>query len=240
MARRGRLVAVEGGSASGKTTLVAQAARTHDWRALPEAFDRLDPAPSLEFASAHELARLEATLLAEEARRYREARRLCASGVTVLADTGFLGPLTYTFGLVKLGLAPVSVATSLTTRARSMVRAGRLGIPDLTVYLRTTSRERVDRARASTSRHPPGLFARHEAVGRFERRLFEREFSAVRPTGVRVLRADRPTAVLAHRLGAIIRSDPMHPASRGEALALLARLGRPVPAIRRSTVRPNR
>jgi len=240
MARRGRLVAVEGGSASGKTTLVAHAAPTQGWRALPEALDRLDPAPSLEFASPRELARLEATLLAEEARRYREARQLCANGVTVLADTGFLGPITYTFGLVRLGLAPASVATSLMTSARSMVRSGKLGIPDLTIYLRTTARERVDRARMSASRHPAGLFARHEAVGRFERRLFERDFPAVRPTGVRVLRADRPAAVLARRLGTIVRADRGRSASRGEALALIARLGRPAPAIRRTTVRPNR
>ena len=240
MVRRGRLVAVEGGSASGKTSLVTRAAHTLGWRALPEAFDRLDPAPSLAFASAPELVQLEARLLAEETRRYRDARRLCAAGFSVLADTGFLGPLTYTLGLVELELAPASLANELVTRARSLVRAGRLGIPDLTVYLRTTARERVDRARAGSSRHPAGLFRRHEAVGRFERRFFERDFSAVRPTGVRILRADGPTVVLARRLGRIVTADRVPPASRGEALALLARLEVPAPEIRRSTGRPNR
>ena len=110
MHSRGRLVALEGGSASGKSTLVTAAARTFGWRPLAEAFDRLDPAPSLDFDSPRELLRLEATLLAEEVRRYHEARRLTERGATVLADTGFLGPLTYTLGLVERGRAPASVA----------------------------------------------------------------------------------------------------------------------------------
>ncbi|HYB79049.1 MAG TPA: hypothetical protein VEG66_04730 [Thermoplasmata archaeon] len=240
MARRGRLVAVEGSSASGKTTVVAAAAHALGWRTLPEAFDRLDPALSLDFASPHDLRRLEETLLAEEARRYEEARRLCARGVTVLADTGFLGPLTYTFGLVNLGLAPAAVATELVTSARSLVRAGRLGLPDVTVYLRTTAHERAGRARADPSQHPPELFPRHEAVGRFERRFLERELAAVRPAGLCILRAHGPTAALARRLARIVEATPVRPASRGDALALLARLGRPAREIRRSTLRPNR
>ena len=240
MVRRGRLVAVEGGSASGKTTLVAAAASALGWRALPEAFDRLDPAPSLEFGSARELTQLEATLLAEEARRYREARRLCATGITVLADTGFLGPLTYTIGLVQLGYAPATVTASLLARARSLVESGRLGLPDLTVYLRTTAPERMGRARADGSRHPPRLFARHEAVGRFERRFFERELASVRPSGFRTLRADAPTAVLTRRLRAIVTTADARPASRDETLALLTRLARPARGMRRSVVRPNR
>jgi len=240
MARRGRLVAVEGGSASGKTTLVAAAAHTLGWRPLPEAYDRLDPAPSLDFDSPRELLRLEATLLAEEAKRYREACQLCATGLTVVADTGFFGPLTYTLGLGELGLAPESVAAALVRSARSLVMAGRLGLPDLTVYLRTTARERAGRARADARRHPPDLWLRHEAVGRFERRFLERELSAVRPTGFRVLRADGPATVLARRLRTIVATLPSRPASRADALALLARLDRPARGFRRSTVRPNR
>ena len=240
MAQRGRLVAVEGGSASGKTSLVRAAAHTFGWRPLPEAFDRLDPAPSLGFASGRELLQLEVTLLAEETRRFQEAQRLCAAGATVLADTGFLGPVTYTLGLAELGLAPATVAAELLTRARFWVGTGRLGLPDLTVYLRTTARERTARSRAGARSHPPELFRRHEAVGRLERRVFEREMPEVCPVGVRLLRADRPTAALVRRLGAVVGATPLRSASRAETLALLARLARPVRGIRRSAVGPNR
>ena len=133
MRRPGALVAVEGGSAAGKTTLVRVACHQFGWRPLAEAVDRLDPAPSLEFASSAELLRLEATLLAEEVHRYAEARRWCERGATVLADTGFFGPLTYTLGLVELRLAPRSIADDLARSVRALVSAGRLGIPDLTV-----------------------------------------------------------------------------------------------------------
>jgi len=240
MAHRGRLIALEGGSASGKTTLVKAAARAFGWRPLPEALDRLDPAPSLEFDSPKGLLLLEGTLLAEEAQRYREARRLRDRGVTVLADTGFLGPLTYTLGLVELGRAPASVGRSLIRSVRAMVRRGTLGMPDLTVYLATTRAERRRRARAGARRHPPALFTRHEAVGAVERRFFEEEFPSTRPDRFRLLRAGSPPSVLARRLGSLVESGQVRPASRADSIAIVMALRLETPPGRRPNLRPNR
>ena len=227
MVRRGRLVAVEGGSASGKTTLVRVAGRTLGWRPLPEAFDRLDPAPSLEFDSARALLELEAALLSEEVRRYREARELCERGATVLADTGFLGPLTYTRGLVDLGLAPPAAYRRLAAEGRSLVQHGNLGIPDLTVYLRTTSTERSRRARRSIGRHPASVFPRHDAVGAVEQRFFGTEFPAVVPGRFRSLRANVPPATLGRRLRSIVEEGPETPSTPTDALAVLDALRLP-------------
>ena len=57
---------------------------------------------------------------------------------------------------------------------------------------------------------------------------------------LRVLRADAPASVLARRLRAIVETVPTRRSSRGEALALLARLRRPPREDRRARVGPNR
>jgi len=227
MVRRGRLVAIEGASASGKTTLMRAAAKTFGWRPLSEAFDRLDPTPSLEFRSSQELLRLEGVLLAEEVRRYREARLLCRRGVTVLADTGFLGPLTYTRGLVELGRAPASVGRTIERTVRALVRRGALGIPDLTVWLDASAAERRRRARGDARRHPLTLFPRHEAVGLVERRTLEAAFRSVLPGRFSVLRGRGRPGDLARHLGELVRAALAPPSSRTEGLALLDRLDRP-------------
>lgn len=240
MARRGRLVAIEGRSAAGKTTLVLEAASKLGWQPLREAWDRLDPAPSLEYGSPHELLLLEGTLLAEEVRRFAEARARSAQGATVLADTGFFGPLTYTWGLVEVGRAPAVVARTVERSVRSLVRRGKLGLPDLTVYLETTARERDRHGRADPLRHPPGLVPRHEAVGAVEQRFFEEEFPAALPDRFRVLRARAgpPGPVLTLR-ALVAEADPV-PASRAEGLALLSLLRVPPPPRRRPAAGPNR
>jgi len=241
MVRPGRLVAVEGGSASGKTTLVRVTARRLGWRPLAEAVDRLDPSPSIEFASPRELLQLEETLLAEEVRRYREARAWCHGGFTVIADTGFLGPLTYTRGLVDLHRAPGSVMRTLERSARALVAKGALGIPDLTVYLRTTPRERAFRARSSAPAHPSGLRARHEAVGRVESRLYREVFPRLLPDRFRTLRAKAGPIPLSARLSAIASAgDGGPPSNRSEARWVVAAVHRPVLARRGPTVGPNR
>jgi len=238
---RGRLVALEGGSASGKSTLVRVAARRYGWRPLSEAVDRLDPSPSIEFDSSLELLRLEETLLAEETHRYREARRLCEQGETVLADTGFLGPVTYTLGLVTIGGSPASVGRTLVRSARSLVRRGALGVPDLTVYLHTTARERAARARRDAERHPRRLRARHEAVGRFERMLFEEVLPQVLPGRFFQLRARSAPVSLARHLEAVLsRAGTARRPSRAEALAVVSTLEGWTGKARRSVVGPNR
>jgi AAA domain len=237
---RGRLIAVEGASAAGKTTLVSSAARRYGWQALPEAFDRLDPTPSLEFHSARGLLRLEGLLLAEESRRYREARRVLRRGGTVLADTGFLGPVTYTWGLVRLGQAPASVARRLEESARVLVERGVLGIPDLTVYLGTTVAERRRRARADPDRHPAALASRHEAVGRVERSLFETALPAALPERFRTLLGRGDPRTLVARLRAEVDSSRPVPASRAEARVVLSRLRPPAGGTRGKNAGPNR
>ena len=240
MVRRGLLLALEGASGSGKTTLVRAATRALGWQPLPEAYDRLDPAPSLAFASSRELRLLEGTLLSEETRRFRAAVRACSAGRTVLADTGFFGPLTYTWGLVRLGRAPAAVGRSLSRSARSLAREGALGLPDLTVYLRTTTAERRRRARADARHHPAPLLSRHEAVGRFERRYFTELFPSALPGRFLELRADAAPATLVGRLRAIVEAADGVPASRADALAVLARLPPSRRRRRRSSLRPNR
>jgi hypothetical protein len=164
----GRLVAVEGPSAAGKTRVIREAAGRFDTLSLPEAYDRLRPRPSLRWRSPGELLRLEQRLLREEARRYLEARRLVRMGATVLADTGFLGPLTYTRGLVRHGEAPPHVLTELTRTARELAAGGRWGLPEAYLYLRTPAGERRRRARQDLRGHPAGLQALHQEVAREE------------------------------------------------------------------------
>ncbi len=238
--RRGRLVAVEGGSGAGKTTLVRAAHEAFGWEPLAEAFDRLDPAPSLEYRSSQELLRLEGTLLAEEERRYREGERSCAEGRTVVADTAFFGPLTYTWGLVGLGRAPRSVATSITRAARALVRQRTLGLPDLVVFLDTTARVRSARARSDRAHHPHSLFLRHESVGRLERRYYEELLPTVLPDRVQRLDGRLPPERLAVALRETVDRARWGPPASRDALAAIRLLPSLVEGARHSRGRPNR
>jgi thymidylate kinase len=169
---RGRLVAVEGPSASGKSRAVRGASRRLGATVLPEAYDRIRPALALTWTSAAGLRRLERRLLRDDGRRYREGRERSTGGATVLADTGFLGPLTYTAGLVRLGLAPRPVLVDLLQRARASEAEGQWGLPDAIVYLRTPLAERRRRAEGDPQRHPAHLRRRHEAVATEESRFY--------------------------------------------------------------------
>jgi hypothetical protein len=240
MTKRGRLIAVEGPSASGKSTLVRLASQRLGWMPLPEAFDRLDPAPSLEFGSPRELLRLEGTLLAAEARRYAEAQRECRRGRTVLADTGFLGPWTYTRGLVALGQAPVSALRTIDRSARSLLERGRLGLPDLTVYLLANARERARRARGDVTHHPTSLWSRHEAVGAVERYWFRTDFPRALPERFRSLRSSTDPRSLVSALRRLVAEVDPSSATRAEGVALLDLLPPPPSPGRRRNVRPNR
>ncbi|HTT15444.1 MAG TPA: AAA family ATPase [Thermoplasmata archaeon] len=176
---RGAIVALEGASGSGKTTastLVAQ--RLGGW-VVAEAWQRLGRAPSLSFRSPSELLRLETDLLVEEGRRYQEARRLADRGRLVVADTGFLGPMAYTSGLVARKFAPARVLPPLLRTVRAWASDGRWGMPDLTVYLVTDARTRRRRVSGDPRGHPAELAERHEAVGRWERSWFLRRLAPV-------------------------------------------------------------
>jgi len=166
------IVSIDGPSASGKSTIVARAAASLGWVALAEAFDRIEPAPDLRFSSERGLASLERTLLEEDGRRWEVAQSLRAKGLTVVADTGFLGPLTYTAGLVARRLAPPRVRRNLVAYARTLAGRAAWGMPDVVVYVASTASLRRARAAADRGRHPADLGRRHEAVGRWEERFY--------------------------------------------------------------------
>ena len=236
----GRVIALEGGSASGKTSLVRVASRALGWTPLWEAFDRLDPAPSLEFASPSELLRIEGSLLAEETRRFREAMKAVRAGTTVLADTGFLGPVTYTWGLAQLGRVPRTAWSAVERSARSLLRRGALGLPELTVYLDTTARERTERAAADRGKHPAVLAPRHERVGAVERPLFRRWFPEQLPTRFAAIPGHATPQELVEPLRAIVARIRPRPATPADALSVLAVLDRVAVPAGRTPARPNR
>jgi hypothetical protein len=170
----GWLVAVEGPSAAGKSRAVATAARSLGLPSIPEAFDRLKPRPSLGWTGDAQGLRLERRLFAEDVRRFQEGRRQADAGATVLADTGFLGPLTYTFGLVRVGLAAPSVLTRLLRLARTFRPGEVWGLPDAILYIQTPDSERRRRAALDPIGHPSDLQARHQSVAREEQRFYRR------------------------------------------------------------------
>jgi thymidylate kinase len=222
--RSGRVVVLEGPSGAGKSTVVRAAALGFGWTPLNEAYDRLAPVPSLRFRAPGELFSLERTLLAEEARRYREAAGLRRRGRTVLADTGFLGPLTYTAGLVALGQAPRRVLDALGALARRPGRSYRIGLPDLIVYLDVPSRARRRRATGDPGGHPREFRARHEAVGRVERRIYRRLARGPLAGRVRFVSGGGSSTAVARRVRAALRAlktPPGPKATLGDVLALL-------------------
>lgn len=204
---RAPIVAVEGISGAGKSTLVARAA-AYGWTPLAEAYDRLDPPPDLTVPTPTDLARTERLLLAEEGRRFVAARAIAASGRPVVADTGFLGPLTYTAALVALGAAPPALARRLTATARRRARVGTWGLPDLTVFLDTAPATRARRIDRDPVRHPPALARRHEAVGRIEERFYRGPLARLLPGRVRRVSGEASPTTVAGRFLRLARGAP--------------------------------
>lgn len=211
---RGRLVALEGPSGIGKSTTARLLHERQGWGMLAEAFDRLQPPPSLEFGSVAELVAIEERLLDEECRRFREARGRCRRGEDVVADTGFLGPLTYTAGLVALGRSPPSALSTVRAAVEARLARGELGGPDGTIYLELTPSEL--RRRSSTDPHglPEALAARHRAVARFERRSYFEALARRWPGRVVILPASADPPTLAQRAGAIAAGFPRREPTR--------------------------
>ena len=209
------VVSVDGPSAAGKSTVVARAAALFGWVPLAEAFDRIDPAPDLRFSSDRELEELERTLLEEDARRYRNALSLRATGLTVVTDTGFLGPLTYTAGLVALGRASPTVLRRIAARARELERRRAWGMPDVVVHLAASPSVRRARARSDRPGHPADLERRHAEVGRWEERFLRTSLPSAFAGRVVVVRAGRGADAVARSLRpAILRIRPLPARSR--------------------------
>jgi len=246
---RGVVVAVAGPSASGKSTVVDAAARRYGWVPLDEAYYRLPRRPRLTWSSERELRRLELRLLAEEARRFVEARSWAARGRTVVVDTPFLDPVAYTAGLFRIGLARRGTLDAVLSRARALAEHGRLGVPDLTVALSVPAATRRERAARDPLRHPARLRARHEAVGRAEAVVAVPCLRRAAPGRVRALRAVGSAGSVAARLRAAVAGtsplgDPCSVALRAlEALRRRTGPRRPPPArgnLKKGTLPPRR
>jgi hypothetical protein len=166
---RGRLVALEGPSAVGKTSTGRAVAAGSNWLFLPEASALLRSAPTLEFHAPADLAAVERRLLEGERRRARATGRLLQDGVDVLLDTSPIGPATYSLGVARLWPEYRTVASRILTTVVSDLRAGRLLVPDEVLYLEAppaTLRRRASQARET---HPAHLLERHWTVGAVER-----------------------------------------------------------------------
>ncbi len=175
----GRIVALEGPSASGKSSVAARWAERTGGTVVEEAFERLRPRPSLALGSPRNLLELELALLREEPRRLAVARLGSGRGRTVLLDTGVLGPLTYTAGLVADGRAPPSLLDRLLAEARRLRDRGRWALPTGIVYLLTPSSVRRARAGRDPRGHPSVLRRRHEQVGAWEIRFYRRALAPI-------------------------------------------------------------
>ncbi|MCI4318015.1 MAG: hypothetical protein L3J96_05695 [Thermoplasmata archaeon] len=169
---RGRVVALEGPSAVGKTTVSRLLADRSDWTVLGEASVRLRPRPTLRFASPSGLFRIERRLLGEERRRCDTARQLSDRGLDVLLDTAPFGPATYSLAVARLDPAFGPTASRIAAQVVEEVRNGRLLVPHRVVYLSAPDSALRTRAEADRQRHPPRLAARHRAVGQIERKFW--------------------------------------------------------------------
>ncbi len=212
------IVSIDGPSATGKSSTVATAAARFGWVPLAEAFDRLEPTPDLRFRSDRELAALERSLLEEDGRRWSLAREIRRRRLTVVTDTGFLGPLTYTEGLVARGLASPAVLRALVARARTLARRGAWGLPDGIVYLASSRATRRSRAVAGRRGHPADLEPRHESVGRWEARFYRDRLPVAFPGRVVRVDAEAPVATVARGIARAV--GPLRPLPRPEAAAL--------------------
>lgn len=186
--RTGLVIAVEGVSGAGKTTVSRRWAEAHDAVWIPEAWDRMRPRPSLAFRTVARLERLEMSLLLEDARRFREARAAAAEGSTVVLDTDFVGTLSYVWGLACAVDPKWNVLPTLTATARELHQRGGWGLADRYCYLDATPETATGRTRGSRRRHPVDWAERHARVG-----AAEREFwlgSGIPDFSARVVRID--------------------------------------------------
>ena len=196
MSTLGRLIALEGPSGVGKSTTALRVAPHLGWYPLAEAFARLRPPPSLAFRTGPGLVTLEERLLAEEGRRYGEAIGRSRRGQRVLADTGFLGPLTYAAGLVAGGWTQPAVLDRVRRTFDRRWAEGKIGWPDAVLYLDLPGPALALRAARDTEGHPKALALRHRSVARFERAFYLHDLERCWPGRViRIPAAGSPLAV---------------------------------------------
>lgn len=234
------VVAIEGASGAGKSSVARALATRLAAHRIDEAFDRLHRRPLLEFSSRSELAELEQTLFEEEVRRWRELGAARARSLPVVLDTATLGPLTYTWGLREAFHPEWDVAPDLALSAHRAHAEGRWGIPDLTMYLDVPEAVAVERARRDPDAHSPGLVERHRQVARYERSLYVREFPRRFPGRFGVVTGEgSPERVALELEERLERVAPLQPWSSAEVVGLLDLFGGSGPSARSGRRDPN-
>jgi hypothetical protein len=203
------LVAIEGPSAAGKTTVARRLAVVGDWTVLLEAFAGAPPRPSLRFGSPASLLAIERRLMRAERRRSQEAQRLRKPRRGVLLDTAPFGPATYTAGVARLDRRYGRVARTVIDRVVRDIEEGRILVPQRIVYLDAPETVRRSRSRLAPATHPGLLAARHRTVGRFER-TFWASMARQAPRSVQFIRAGDSAAAIAGRVArALARPAPV-------------------------------
>ena len=229
---RGQVVALEGISGSGKSTVAPRLARALDAELLAEAYARLRPRPSLAFGTDRSLLRLEERLLEEDAARYREADQIAGGGGSVVVDTGFFGTLTYTRALATLDLCAPTVFRALVRSARSLKDRYLWGAPDRVVWLDSAPVTRARRVRSDPTGHPPALADRHERVGTEERRIYFGPLGTVLGSRLTAVDANGSAEAVARRAARAVAEGPRGFAPEGLAervlRALEGELGQPL------------
>ena len=203
------VIAIEGPSAIGKTTVSRELARQLSAHWLPEAYDRLRPRPDLRVPDRRSLLRTELRLIDAERKRYEESVSWRQRGSHVVTDTGFLGPLTYSAGIAALDVER-DIRDDLARRALRDVHVKRLGLPELEVVLTAPATVLRRRARREPRGHPKALVDRHLAVGRFELGFWRTIGRGPLKGRIVFVRADAPPAVIVARIHrAIHRWKPL-------------------------------
>lgn len=202
------LVAIEGASGAGKSTLARLLAHRLDALWLPEAYVRLRPRPSLTYADRDELASLEQRLARDEGRRYRYARARTRAGRRVIADTGFLGPLSYAYGLARSVDPALNVVPEVARTFRALLRRRSWGLPDLVLYLDVPPAVQARRSASAARTHPSQFRRRHRVVGKVERVLWTRAIPPVVPGLVRIVDGRGTVETVLDRLVTAISRPP--------------------------------
>ena len=143
------MLAIEGVSHVGKSTLARGLAKEWGSPAITEAYDRLGADRTLAFRSDLELRQIELELAQEDLQRMRDATTTSNEGPGVILDTDFLGPLSYTRGLVQLGMARPETFDWLLRRYEQELARQRWRPADYYLYLDA----------------PPALLRRRAVVG---------------------------------------------------------------------------
>jgi thymidylate kinase len=215
-------IALEGPSGSGKTTLARALGDRLGWPVLAEAYRRRTGPRSIAFATKRELVQVERRLVSEDFRRFRETKKILASGEGVILDTDFLGPLTYSWGLRENVDPRWDAVLEVREKLAAGLRKKVWGLADFYLYLDVPNTIIARRLNRSTASHPRAFRDRHAQVGVAERAFFLHEFPRLAPRRILRWKGRRPVAqAVPAILGALERIGPVRPATPSLAARVL-------------------